>query len=92
MSNYTGLQISSLKTFFSEGLPKKVESFVFYFITDPGQFRARLKSIIPLITTTTQAKNDRIDIENHKHSGRKDLLVKFGTNIAFSQKGLNAVC
>lgn len=69
-----------------------VESFIFLAITNPAQFRQRLKNVIPLITTTTQALNDQKAINDHKAKGGQGLLKLVGTNIAFSQTGLRAVC
>lgn len=68
-----------------------VQSFEFFVITNPAQFRTSLKSIIPLITTTTQALADQAAIEAHKKAGHKGLLTLVGTNIAFSKTGLDAV-
>ena len=76
---------------YREGLPKKFQSFYFFDITNPTEFRKRLRNIIPLITTTTQALADTAAIQNHKSKGNKSLLKIVGTNIAFSQAGLNAV-
>jgi len=74
-----------------EGLPKRNQTFVFFAITNPTHFRYRLKSIIPLITTTTQVRADLEAIKAHKEKGYKDLLKLAGTNIAFSQAGLYAL-
>jgi len=74
-----------------EGLAKKVESFVFFDIANPTQFRQRLKSLIPLITTTTQALADQKAIQAQKAEGYNSLLKLVGTNIAFSQTGLHAL-
>jgi len=74
-----------------EGLAKKVESFVFFDISNPAQFKQQLKSLIPLITTTTQALADQAAIQAHKAKGDNSLLTIVGTNIAFSQAGLHAL-
>jgi len=74
-----------------EGLAKTVESFVFFVITNPTQFRKSINSIIPLITTTTQALADQAAIQAHKKKGDPGLLTLVGTNIAFSQAGLHAL-
>jgi Dyp-type peroxidase family len=87
----TTLDFDNIQGDILQGLPKKVESFVFFAITNPVQFRQSLKSIIPLITTTAQAIQDNKAIEAHKGKGNKDLLKLVGTNIAFSQKGLHAL-
>lgn len=74
-----------------EGLVKKFETFVFFAITDATHFRQRLKAIIPLITTTTQALANSKAIADHKANGNSDLIKLVGTNIAFSQTGLTAL-
>jgi Dyp-type peroxidase family len=74
-----------------QGLPKKFETFVFFDITNPTEFRQKLKSIIPLITTTAQAISDNEAIEAHKKKGNTSLLELVGTNIAFSHTGLLAL-
>ena len=75
----------------SQGLPKKYETFLFFDITNPTQFRERLKAIIPFITTTAQALADQDAINEHKSKGKEGLLKLVGTNIAFSQTGLTLV-
>jgi len=74
-----------------QGLPKKYETFLFFDITDAAQFRQRLKNIIPLITTTTQALADHSAIAEHKAKGGQGLLKLVGTNIAFSHTGLTVL-
>jgi hypothetical protein len=76
---------------YSQGLPKKFETFLFFFITNPSQFRDRLEDVIPLITTTTQVLADHKAIDEHKAGGGQGHLKIVGMNIAFSQKGLTAV-
>jgi Dyp-type peroxidase family len=71
-----------------QGLPKKYETFLFFDITNPTQFRYRLKAIIPYITTTAQALADQDAINEHKSKRKEGLLKLVGTNIAFSQSGL----
>ena len=76
---------------YSQGLAKKFETFLFGAITDPTKFRKQLHDIIPLITTTTQALADAQKIADHKAQGHSSNLKLVGTNLAFSQTGLNAV-
>ena len=76
---------------YRKGLPKKFQSFYFFDITNPTEFRKRLQNIIPLITTTTQALADTAAIQNHKSQGNTSLLKIVGTNVAFSQAGLTTV-
>jgi Dyp-type peroxidase family len=85
------LNIDNIQGDVLQGLPKRYQSFVFFDIVHPTQFRQKLQSIIPLITTTTQAMHDNDAIDAHKAKGEKCLLKLVGTNIAFSQKGLDAL-
>ena len=75
-----------------EGLPKKCESFLFFEITNPGEFQKKFRSVIPLITTAEKVKEDRAAIAAHKLTGLKTLLMLVGTNVAFSSAGLKKVC
>ena len=81
----------------SVGLPKKVQHYLFFQIDDDvTAFRKRLSLLIPLITTTTQAQEDRAKIAANKkkaaEEGRPPELLKVsGVNIAFSQFGLHKV-
>jgi hypothetical protein len=72
-------------------LAKKVEIFLFGAITDATKFREQLRDIIPFITTTTQALADAQKIADHKAQGHSSHLELVGTNIAFSQHGLDVV-
>jgi len=74
---------------YSQGLAKRVEIFMFGVITDPTKFRTQLNDIIPLITTTTEALADAQKIADHKARGHSGLLKLIGTNVAFSQTGLD---
>jgi DyP dimeric alpha+beta barrel domain len=74
-----------------QGLPKRFQSFIFFAITDVTQFRQRLITLIPFITSTAQVLADEAAIAAHKASGAKGLLNLTGTNVAFSSKGLIAV-
>lgn len=73
------------------GLPKKVETFIFFQITDAKNFIENLKELAPLIKTTEQVLQDRDDIDKHKKSGKGGLIVMSGVNIALSYTGLRAV-
>ncbi|KAF8531600.1 Dyp-type peroxidase [Gautieria morchelliformis] len=85
------LDLTNIQGDILQGLPKRVQSFIFFTITNPTEFRQRLKAIIPLITTTTQVLADEAAIAAHKESGAGGLLTLTGTNIAFSSKGLIAL-
>jgi len=76
---------------FSEGLPKKTQTFLFFDITKATQFRLQLKAVIPFISTTKQVLDDLKAIQQHKQQGGKGLLTLTHTNIAFSAKGLKVV-
>lgn len=81
-----------------EGLGKKNELF-FFFRIKSGQgehFREDLRSVIPLITTTTEAKKFHETIREGKKEAAKEgkkfpMIENSGVNISFSQKGLVAV-
>lgn len=81
-----------------EGLGKKNEAF-FFFRVKAGQgrgFREDLRSLIPLVTTTTEAKKFHQSIKESKAAATKQgkpgpLIENSGVNISFSQKGLVAV-
>ncbi len=81
-----------------EGLGKKNEAF-FFFRVKAGQgrgFREDLRSLIPLVTTTTEAKKFHQSIKENKAAAAKQgkpspLIENSGVNISFSQKGLVAV-
>ena len=80
------------------GLPKRFQSFLFFQIQKPAQFKARLKQFAcdSRITTAAQAceMKDMIAAEQklHKTSGRKAPLLPLpGVNIAFSSTGLHKV-
>ncbi|KIM91350.1 hypothetical protein PILCRDRAFT_57880 [Piloderma croceum F 1598] len=85
------LNLDSIQGDVLQGLAKKFEIFLFGAITDATKFREQLRDIIPLITTTTQALADAQKIADHKAQGHSNYLKLVGTNIAFSQKGLDAL-
>ncbi|PIL28565.1 hypothetical protein GSI_08606 [Ganoderma sinense ZZ0214-1] len=76
------------------GLPKKVQHYLFFQIDDDvAAFRKRLHLLIPFITNTTQAQDDRAKIAAHKKAAVEqgknyEFLQLSGVNIAFSQFGL----
>jgi Dyp-type peroxidase family len=91
MATTAGLDLDNIQGDILEGLAKKHEAFVFFYITNPTHFRHSLQSLIPLITTTTQALADQDAIKDHKDKGHTGLIKLVGTNIAFSQAGLYAL-
>ncbi|KAI5119113.1 hypothetical protein M0805_007860 [Coniferiporia weirii] len=74
--------------YFSLGIPKRFEDFIFFNIQDAAAFKRDLKTLIPAITTTAQIQKMRQDISNHKSKGLPGLLKCLGINIAFSALGL----
>jgi len=73
------------------GFPKKVETFIFFRITDAKDFIDDLKQLAPLIKTVKQILKDRDDIKKHKEGGKGGLLEMVGVNIALSYTGLHAI-
>ncbi|TRX88292.1 hypothetical protein FHL15_010796 [Xylaria flabelliformis] len=92
------LDINNVQGDILEGLGKKHQSF-FFFRIKAGQasgFRDDLRSFIPLITTTTEAKKFHQAINEGKKEAAKQgkpfpLIENSGVNIAFSKKGLVAL-
>jgi hypothetical protein len=71
------------------GLPKRLEAYWFIEIKKPSEFRTQLLELIPLITSSTQAKKDEKACFDHR--GNDDDLTLTGVNISFSRKGLDEV-
>ena len=77
------------------GLAKKTQTY-FFFQIDPARvqdFRTQLADLVPLITTTAQAQNDKKEITKKKRSSVEKgvapaVLTLAGVNILFSHKGL----
>ncbi|KAI0521243.1 hypothetical protein F5B22DRAFT_662354 [Xylaria bambusicola] len=98
MANQQPLDINNVQGDILEGLGKKTELF-FFFRIKAGQglhFREHLRSIIPLITTTTEAKKFHQTIKEGKKEAANEgrhfpLIENSGVNISFSQKGLVAL-
>jgi len=81
-----------------EGLPKKGETFLFFRIVKDriGSFCSNLHELTPLITSAAQVQNDRARIIEEKKKaadgGTHPVILDItGVNIAFSQKGIDAV-
>lgn len=77
-----------------EGLGKKHETFFFFRIKagKESAFRDDLRSFIPLVTSTTEAKEFHHKIREHKKEAAKHgrphpTIDNSAVNIAFSQKG-----
>jgi len=70
------------------GLPKKVEEYVFFQITDTHLFKKQLNQVIPYITTMAEVQHDLDLIAAHKKLDKNTLIKLTGTNISFSQFGL----
>ncbi|KAI1753993.1 hypothetical protein F4782DRAFT_545332 [Xylaria castorea] len=92
------LDLNNVQGDILEGLGKKNQSF-FFFRIKAGQvsgFRDDLRSFIPLITSTTEAKRFHETINEGKKEASKQgkpfpLIENSGVNIAFSKKGLVAL-
>jgi hypothetical protein len=77
-----------------DGLPKRVESFFFFQITDGHvkDFCRSLKELAKDISHVDNTAQMRQDIGNNKPARKEGDLVKMaGANISFSWKGLQKV-
>lgn len=73
-------------------LPKKFETFIFFRITKPAEFKKHLAGLVPLLTTAEDAFKMREDIYRKKAAGTLKGYIKLSAiNIAFSAKGLAKV-
>ncbi|KAI0908723.1 hypothetical protein F4823DRAFT_625352 [Ustulina deusta] len=98
MASLPPLNLNNVQGDILEGLGKKNEAF-FFFRVKAGQgrgFREDLRSLIPLVTTTTEAKKFHQSIKESKAAATKQgkpgpLIENSGVNISFSQKGLVAL-
>ncbi|OJT05278.1 Peroxidase 2 [Trametes pubescens] len=76
------------------GLPKRVQQYIIFQIgSNVAGFRQALTQLLPLITTTTQAMQNRAAIAANKKAAQEqgktpELLKMSGVNIAFSHVGL----
>lgn len=68
------------------GLPKKSQTFLFFRILKPDQFKERLKTFVHKITTAEKVVTWTTAQKLHKD---KDAFT--GINIAFTSTGLEAV-
>ncbi|KAJ8108503.1 dyp-type peroxidase [Nemania bipapillata] len=98
MATPSPLDLNNVQGDILEGLGKKNENFFFFRIIagQASSFRDHLRSIIPLITTTTEAKAFHQTISDGKKEANKNgkpfpLIENSAVNIAFSQKGLQAL-
>lgn len=94
MASSTPLALDNVQGDILEGLGKKHESFFFFRIKAgrASAFRDDMRSFIPLVTTTTEAKEFHHTIREHKkeaakHGRPSPMIEHSGVNIAFSQKG-----
>ncbi|KAI0100528.1 Dyp-type peroxidase [Nemania sp. FL0031] len=98
MATTAPLDLNNVQGDILEGLGKKNESFLFFRIKhgQAASFRHHLRSLIPLITSTTEAKDFHHTIregkkEASRHGKQFPLVENSGVNISFSQKGLVAL-
>lgn len=73
------------------GFPKKVETFIFFRITDPKDFVDDIQDLVPLLKTLKGIQKDRDDIKKHKDEKKPGLLEMVGVNVALTYTGLRAV-
>lgn len=78
------------------GLPKRFQSFLFFRIRKPDEFKQRLKGFVPQITTAEDACRMKEIIFKEKTAasdeGRPAKIQPLpGVNIAFASTGLAAV-
>ncbi|KAH7418967.1 hypothetical protein BKA64DRAFT_649774 [Cadophora sp. MPI-SDFR-AT-0126] len=78
------------------GLPKKHQTFLFFRIKKPEQFKVQLKAFVPQITTAETAAGWKDAWQKEKKLHAKDsmpgkLTPKTGVNISFSSTGLAAL-
>src|SRR5947209_3170510 len=71
------------------GLLKKVETFVFFRVTDGGLFAAFMKTLE--ITSMQDCLDQRAAVAANKTAGSTALVSTPGLNVAFSHDGLQAV-
>nr|UPX44784.1 dye-decolorizing heme-containing peroxidase [Penicillium camemberti] len=78
------------------GLPKRFQSFLFFRIKKPDEFKSRLRTFVPQITTAEAACDMRAIIAKEKALSRKEsrpakLQPLPGVNISFASTGLAAL-
>ncbi|KAJ8129825.1 hypothetical protein O1611_g3805 [Lasiodiplodia mahajangana] len=98
MATTTPLDLNNVQGDILEGLGKKNESFLFFRIKhgQAAAFRHHLRALIPLITSTTEAKEFHHTIREGKkeaarHGKQFPMIENSGVNISFSQTGLVAL-
>ncbi|KAJ2983322.1 hypothetical protein NUW58_g6269 [Xylaria curta] len=98
MATPSPLDINNVQGDILEGLGKKQQSFLFFRIKSgqASRFREDLRSFVPLVTNTTEAKKFHHTIKEGKKEAAKQgkpfpLIDHSSVNIGFSQKGLNAL-
>ncbi|KDQ10903.1 hypothetical protein BOTBODRAFT_147513 [Botryobasidium botryosum FD-172 SS1] len=88
------LDLSNIQGDILRGFAKDTETFLFFRITDPAEFRSRLQHIIPLITTAKQCEEIRQKIQAFRHSKEYkpgERLPITELNVAFSARGLEVL-
>ncbi|GAP93476.1 hypothetical protein SAMD00023353_13300010 [Rosellinia necatrix] len=98
MATTRPLDLSNVQGDILEGLGKRNQSFFFFRIRagHASHFREDLRSFIPLITSTTDAKKFHQSIKEAKREAAKQrkpcsLIENSAVNLSFSQKGLDAL-
>ncbi|EHL03291.1 putative Peroxidase 2 [Glarea lozoyensis 74030] len=77
----------SKATSYRIGLPKRLEAYWFIEIKKPSEFQKQLLELIPLITSSTQAKNDEKACFDHR--GNDGDLTLAGTMLATAEADFN---
>ncbi|KAI0142742.1 Dyp-type peroxidase [Xylariaceae sp. FL1272] len=98
MASLSPLDLDNIQGDILEGLAKKNECFFFFRIKTKqvSAFRRDLSTLLPLVTSVTEAKRFHGSINEAKREaareGRKcQMLEMHAVNIAFSQKGLDVL-
>ncbi|KAK7678571.1 hypothetical protein QCA50_018443 [Cerrena zonata] len=97
MTTVPPVNLSNVQGDILAGIPKKFETTIFFNINnDVAAFRKHLTQVVPLITTTTQAKGTRDSILQHKQNAAAQgvqaaLLPVVGVTLGFSQLGLKKI-
>jgi Dyp-type peroxidase family len=72
------------------GMQKRYERFVFFAIADVAGFKAAVRDLVlPEITTTRTVVEREHELASRKAAGKTDVLPLVGTNVGFTQTGIN---
>lgn len=85
----TLLNISNIQGDILVGLQKDAEMFLFFTIKDATAFKARLPTLVALITSTKSVMDREQEIKAEKASGSGKRLDLRGLNLGFTAPGLD---